>query len=69
MSTEENEKIDMKRCTGPCGRLLPRTDEFFQPCKARTADGRRNACRDCERARDAAYRRRKRAEKKAAQNG
>lgn len=54
-----------KTCSGECGRELPRTPEYFEPCKARTADGLRTACRECERARDAAYRRRRRAEEKA----
>lgn len=58
----ENQKTDLKRCN-KCGKDLPRTDEYFEPCKARTADGRRNSCRQCERERDAAYRRRKRAER------
>lgn len=58
----------LKTCTG-CGRELPRTPDNFEPCRARTIDGLRSKCRDCERARDAEYRRRKRAEKKAAQNG
>lgn len=55
-----------KTCSGECGRELPRTPEYFEPCKARTADGLRTACRDCERARDREYRKRRRAEMKAA---
>lgn len=55
-----------KVCSGKCGRTLPRTPEYFEPCKARTADGLRTSCRECERERDREYRRRKRAEKKAA---
>lgn len=54
-----------KTCSGECGRELPRTPEYFEPCKARTKDGLRNACRECERKRDREYRARKRAEKKA----
>lgn len=57
-----------KTCTG-CGQDKPRTPEHFEPCRARTVDGLRSRCRDCERARDAEYRRRKRAERKAANNG
>lgn len=56
---------DTKVCSGPCGRELPRTPENFEPCRARTKDGLRNACRDCERQRNTEYKREYRAKKKA----
>lgn len=54
-----------KTCSGKCGRELPRTPEYFEPCKARTKDGLRNACRECERERDRLRKRRDRAKAKA----
>lgn len=33
-------------CTGPCGRRLPRTDEFY-PRDAMSPQGLRRRCREC----------------------
>ncbi len=57
----------MKTCTR-CAVAKPRTPEYFEPCKAKTRDGLRTACRECERARDREYRKQQRAKKRAAKN-
>lgn len=42
-------EIPMKKCTGPCGRELPATDEYFSRFKA-APDGFGYICKQCARA-------------------
>lgn len=44
----------MKKCTGPCGRTLPATEEYFYPKKGGKY-GLTSRCKECERAYTAGY--------------
>jgi hypothetical protein len=49
-----SEILTVRLCTGPCGRELPRTPEFFSP-HAQMSDGLQPRCRECCRAQQKLY--------------
>lgn len=53
-------QVPRKRCSGPCGRELPATVDYFYRCRS-SRDGLRYDCKTCAVAATAAYRERRKA--------